>query len=222
MAQDLLALVLPCHTSDLQGMATEAHAAPQPCSCNPRVAGRHITSWTSNWMAHYIIDVMLLHCLQDYTYTMDVTHRQSKHMAKTCTALITWHAEFQLLGRWGMLFPTTSPAPTTLVAVAMCPPLQVEVATLAVPIPRPKVGITGIPAPTMLPEAIATPMHVVVPTTRAAPITCQKRSPWHLAHLTLHNALRTPRPRATGSRDFRNIMLRWWCRRLVQMWRWQC
>ena len=96
-------------------------------------------------------------------------------------------------GHQGALLSTICPAPTTVVAVAVCPPSQVVVATLAIPIPRQPRGITWIPALAMPPKAITAPMQVVVPTLRATPIACQKRSPWHLAHLALHHTLRAPR-----------------------------
>ena len=98
-------------------------------------------------------------------------------MAKGCTKLLS---------------KPTRPAHTTLATVAEQSPVQVIVAALAVPIPRPKVGVAGISAPAMLPEAITTPMHVVVPAPRATPIALQKRSPWQMALLTLHHALRMP------------------------------
>ena len=123
---------------------------------------------------------------------MDITHGHPKLMAKGWLYEAVIKAQRHGLEPRGLLFPATGPAPTAPAAVAVRSPVQVVVAALAIPIPRPKVGVAGISAPTALPEAITTPMHVVVPAPRATPIALQKRSPWQMALLTLHHALRMP------------------------------
>ena len=108
------------------------------------------------------------------------------------TKLLSQGTTVGTLRRWRELLSNFSAhaAPSAITMSAM---LQIEIPAIAVPIPRPKRCVPRCSTTSMLPKAIAPPVHVVVGALPATPIALQKWPPRHLALLPSHDSIDSPR-----------------------------